>query len=242
MRGCFSISSIISRPGYLVNCEGVAEGTREVGESCPGGSQDCNESSVCDSCTIACVREGERELGQPCQDDRWCRPPYQCAFTGGGGVCSLVPGVGQPCTTWCSGSAYCRRDTRTCVLPATAGNMCGEDVICEDGLYCKEGLCAPRSRVGEACEPQPVACVPGAYCDSSTYLCTLFAGPGNSCSTSQCHVDLKCDSNSACAAPQALGEACESALECAFGGCDERGKCDLLDCIGGVCDFVARCN
>jgi hypothetical protein len=92
--------------------------------------------------------------------------------------------------------------------------------VCDEGLYCdfdiltQSGNCAAASPLGAACNPSPInlSCGLGAYCDSTTKVCTESKAEGAACGGALECKSIKCEA-SLCVRSDPLfsGEECTGA-------------------------------
>lgn len=174
-----------------------------------------------------------------------CRPDlaaYPARCLGGAVPAPLQPLAppGAACERWdecdrglCTGDlgapGICAAFTRTPEGP------CGSNTLCDEGLYCDEGRCRPRGRVGDPCLGHWQACVDGLVCqgyrppiDDPHYYAR--AQPG------------------ACERPRGLGEACrrvslgddcQRPLYCDFAAATP--TCALPLPRGATCPWIDAC-
>jgi hypothetical protein len=77
----------------------------------------------------------------------------------------------------CAEGLTCSVESNTCVPEVGAGEACADDpTVCEVGLFCDAGLCAPRRLAGEACDSnsqcEAVACMNGV-CRDEPVICLV---------------------------------------------------------------------
>ncbi len=109
---------------------------------------------------------------------------------GEGAVCSALDcRQGLRCNNEPGKSGTCVADSSSTAGRAKLGASCGFDVLCDEGLACDAGTCAPAHDVGGSC---------------------LWAG--------DCKTELFCEAKT-CQAKRAIGEACKDGSGCASGTC-----------------------
>jgi hypothetical protein len=185
--------------GALDICNNILTGTVAMGGACAFDQECESDNCVVPSCTAACC-------------------------TGTCGAPSALPSVGQPCTAFCAGDAYCGADS-ICHAPLADGAACMTEP-CAYGLYCAgrtatlPGRCKPLPHLGEACEG---ACAEvGAICDAGT--CVGVGVRGDPCTAdAQCSQFYQC-AGSQCALLPTLGMPCRTT-------CYEAAYCDGTTCI-----------
>lgn len=166
-------------------------------------------------------RLGEACLGGECAQGTFCHE----------GTCVVAPGRGAACGDGlaCAPGLACDLATITCSDLPGLGKPCAlgryGPVVCEKGLYCREGVCDGPPGEGESCvqgsDGMP-ACADGLGCDfrpDGTSVCTTPAGPGAPCTNdSMCLEGLYCDfSMLLCREKQSRGQACSDGNECGPG-------------------------
>lgn len=114
--------------------------------------------------------------GDPCQ--------LTC-FDSGGGTSSCVGDTSAPATAqaecWVTDGLVCGPDY-VCAPAPTLGDPCSN--YCAGEAYCNEGTCAPRLASG-SCAWNSIACMTTAYCDFSTTQCRPKRGDGLACDFSE---------------------------------------------------------
>ena len=83
-----------------------------------------------------------------CQANAWSGPTGSCA----------PPSL-------CDNRSICDGTAQTCTELPGAGQPCNQD-RCAPDHYCQAGTCAAQLPAGQSC-PQPDACGPGLFCNSS---------------------------------------------------------------------------
>ncbi|MBQ9817677.1 MAG: VCBS repeat-containing protein [Proteobacteria bacterium] len=102
---------------------------------------------------------------------------------------------------------------------AKVGEKCGKDIQCDDGLVCKDNICAKESE-SKPEEKDPEA--EDAKCDSDE----------------SCGKDMKCDAGT-CKTVAHTGDACDEKVLCEESSCEE-GKCRRYGPEGEECDETAK--
>jgi len=137
----------------------------------------------------------------------------------------------------------------TCVAEGCASS-CVKDDDCEPNSYCKNTICTPKKKQGEACDSASACesgpCVDGYCCNSQcTETCRAcnIAGSLGTCAllpqgfpdVSNCLGNKTCDGYGVC--KKVNGEACAQNAECATGNCVDGVCCNT------ICDAPCRsCN
>ncbi|MGC4116151.1 MAG: hypothetical protein QM765_16535 [Myxococcales bacterium] len=173
---CVQRAAVGFECGGLVRCEegayclnGTCAAAVAEGGSCRVGSIDCDEGLYCagdkpvQSTPGACRKLGSVSSGA-------CDQAVACAF---GKVCA-----GQDGATNTAG---------TCEAPVADGTACTASSACGPESFCKDGKCAARPRVGEACGlvgGGSASCLLG-WCrmDAGAGTCSAFLASGDSCDT-----------------------------------------------------------
>ncbi len=172
-------------------------GTLEVGEVCITTSQ-CKQGEMevlcaCtpDSSETVCV--AQREPGETCASENFaagCRTGSRCVSRG---------------------------SDPTCEAYALEGESCAE-LDCNPGLACRDDICGPGGKAGEACNFFRDSCGEGVHCDFDDDICVPDAEIGEECSrSSDCVAGARCQSSGGpytCHAVRQLGEECD-AFDCA---------------------------
>ena len=134
-----------------------------------------------------CDLNGDPVTG--CVGDLLCIPSVSGGTTG---TCTPAPGAGQPCATMSPSASICAPGT-ICTAPASGVcqvvNGCGSGVVCDSASYCAGGdggtHCAPRAKLGEACDAPETAVLPPcqapAQCSGTPAMCTVPQRRGESC-------------------------------------------------------------
>jgi hypothetical protein len=180
-------------------CNGVLTGTVAAGGACAFDKECASQSCDVPSCPDACCTGT-------------CGPP------------SSLPTVGQPCTAFCAGDAYCGADS-ICHAPLAQGAACTTEP-CANGLYCagrtstNPGRCEPLPHLGQPCEG---ACAEiGATCAGG--FCVEIGVSGDACtSDAGCSMFYQCN-GTACALLPTLGMPCRTS-------CYEAAYCDGTTCV-----------
>jgi hypothetical protein len=120
------------------------------GEPCTFDGE-CAAGLLCDEPSGACAPA--LEFGEACSEGDLCRAS-ECLD----GICQYQVASGGPCryNTNCPAGESCfeiEADGRFACAPALEqGAPCGDmRYVCEDGLYCLDGVCAPPPGEGEVC-------------------------------------------------------------------------------------------
>ena len=217
------------------DCGGVCTAYAAPGAPClpTGGTPEV----TCDPSVHFCAANGtcEHKLqpGGICSDDVQCIFDYVCVAGKCGSAQRIgrddVCGMGLPP---CQDGLACD-ETGACEPLKSAGQPCARANVCQSGLVCNAGNCAPWLDVGGACSagstavasgcPSTQTCSAGA-CASAT---GIKAGPLARCSSdSDCADGLMCaSSGSYCFYAGGVNAVCQNSHECAKG----------LQCSGGAC-------
>lgn len=137
---CFRDSQCAAALGCVATTNpGVCGPLAPTGAACPDGK--CALiGERCDA-TMKCVADGLP--GSSCSRDSDCSPTGYCSA----GSCADLPHAGMPCTSRCSGDAWCDVTTQMCRDRKNDNAPCGTDFECITG-YCAEGVafdyCAER--------------------------------------------------------------------------------------------------
>lgn len=205
---------------------------------------------------------GQATEGQPCGV---CAAGLQCNATAlSCGVCvktpvtsSALPGESEPCLSpigdgpGCRPGFFCRSQPSSqarCVRQPGLGEACTDEVPCNLGSNCVEGVCVALAKAGEPCAPR--GCEAGLYCDASG-ACAVPGPSGSACSSDEACALFNCVDGVCRGAPREgqpcpEGGFCSNTLACHDGVCVARvpvgGACSGSDCAGfGVCvDGVCR--
>lgn len=129
--------------------------------------------------------------------------------------------------------------TSSCTNTETASTVRHIDSSCQN-------IIVGTAKVGAACNPDELACAPGAYCDTSVSMsstsgtCTALLKSGQDCSNGYCDANLYCDDMTLkCTALKSKGSACTSDDQCSSGDCSST-------CVDPapvpVTDFCANAN
>lgn len=157
----------------------------------------------CNTDSTACARDGENFTE--------CRKMNPDGDDNGFFMCVSRPPPGQqgencqpsvdspkPVLKFCEFGLFCDRNAGTCQPLLDVGASCQGDG-CVPGATCQEGKCAPKVVAGTACVA-PVQCFPAHYCDLTTNTCAPRKAIGESCNS-----ELDCQSEvcteQKCAAP-----------------------------------------
>jgi hypothetical protein len=173
------------QPG--LRCHGTCR-AGDIGTAC-GAHLDCDPEAWCDAGTCA----ADLPVGAACTNPLQCGGNADCI---GLSIAHATPGTCQPisspgdrCDGLCYGNLYCAGDGRCRALPGE-GESCGAVPCRGVELYCRGGVCAPRSSAGESCTDS-LACAPGLFCTSElgapAPACAVRQGAGEPCTSSnQC--------------------------------------------------------
>jgi hypothetical protein len=146
---------------------GVCQQIHALGESCAPPVHACDKATVCRE--GVCVWPGP-ELGSSCVNygAEPCGPGFNCISPPDSildGVCELRPGLGQPCNAAeqidCQHGLACIQGL--CVQRQPDGASCSEHLSCQN--YCHDGVCQsplPNAQQGEDCSFH--SCAPGLFC------------------------------------------------------------------------------
>ena len=154
----------------LAACDDVLTGTRKIGAACAFDAECVTERCVIPDCTDAC-----------CQGT--CEEPR------------VLPGVGEPCSSFCADDLYCGFDQK-CHVPLPEGAQCNTYEICAEPLYCSYNsrTCRVRPARGEPCDG--TCATEGDVCGSDGH-CVQAATGGDPCITGAdcskfyiCNIDM----------------------------------------------------
>jgi hypothetical protein len=129
------------------------------------------------------------------------------------------------------------------------GAVCGIDVSCDAGLYCRGygGLrdpdCQPVLGLGAPC-PDGSGCAAGLVCNRFT-ACARYVGEGASCAdvTTVCGTGLFCNGAGVCEAYPGDGETCTLERGCLDGFCSSvDARCHRSGGTGDLCSETAPCD
>lgn len=209
------------RPALCAGGEGVCapagDGVRcrarpRVGEPCAFGVV-CAEGLACGvdgTCGVGDGRPAPAGPGDACTATTDCDRGLVCA---GDGTCAAGPARGEPCggPVCASGDACVRSyDERTCTAPVGAGEACGVDAACAEGLFCDVDTCAPLPGENEGCDPA-FGCAAPFQCDADNgRVCVAGPGEGETClvGSAICAPGLGCSADNLCVPGPGEGEAC----------------------------------
>lgn len=200
--------------------------------ACVSG-QECAEGTC--SAPTTCPGRCETRLGMSCTSSADCGVRLDCNPTTS--RCAALPGLDQPCDSWCQDGLWCDRSMQRCKVLPTAGQSCFVDGTCSPGLDCDVfGQCQPRE-LGAACGPDGVDhdlfCGPGFVCNGAT--CVAALAEGAACSARwECGEGLRCEGG-ACRPVRAPGAACTASDACAYGTECRAGRCSALPDLGEAC-------
>lgn len=188
--------------------------------SSPGCTRDtdCDADEICSGGTCVPRPATGRELGEACAGDSDCRSGLCLA-----GACSQSCDWLEPAS--CPSGFYCNEDPSSCgngfcvrgaAGPGGLGAPCSADTDCAS-LYCDGGVCT------QPCIPSgAVGCPSGYTCQVGTLPCRGSCGRG-----------------------RALGDACDSNVDCTSGACAVRGTetfCTQLCDEGAPCPEGFTCT
>jgi hypothetical protein len=193
--------------------------------SCDSTEQPVDALDVCNT-----VLTGTVAMGGACAFDKECESancdvpscPSACC-TGTCGAPTTLPSIGQACTAFCAGDAYCGADN-LCHAPLAEGAACTSEP-CAFGLYCagafgtQPGRCKPLPHLGEACEG---ACAEvGATCAGTCVPVGILDDPCTA--DAQCSMFYQCNGTQ-CALLPTIGMPCRTT-------CYEAAYCDGTTCV-----------
>lgn len=201
------------------------------------------------------VFEGTLADGAACTMQEECSPTSTCTGgTGGCGVCTHVPQLGEACTDTlgCGGDSYCDATSMHCVAEIAEGGACSPETNrCAGNLACipsasnpAQGTCGtvPTVGAGESCSA--ARCQAGLTCAVSSTgsvcraprtdgTCQLsFSGPGDCSATQTCNASFGADGT--CVAIPTTGQTCTST-------CQAPARC-VDDGSGGRVCLVPHAN
>jgi hypothetical protein len=217
------------------------------GGRCVAKLPDGASCRVNDDCADGLCKDGSCTSPNACSTDADCPPGKYCAPPASAflkSMCAARKVNGSPCdkdhecqSKWCSPASQLCKDQ-----PAM-GQPCSPFECPLDG-YCLGGICTPRKKPGEACDPSFISdleCFAPAYCQGGTCKpMSMVCAPATSGST--CTLFLLCDDSSYCDLLGGLtckprrgdGEACQDFMgivnQCQKGS----------HCVSGTCAPYAR--
>lgn len=121
------------------------------------------------------------------------------------GTCA-TPGFGEPChiDSNCSGSYVCAKNSKRCVgSDFTPNKPCSGHYDCSAEMYCTEGSCRQRGKLGDSCDTRSRLCKDGLGCfeENKRYTCHR-----------RCHINepgFKCPSGFDCVAGEGGYDYCQ---------------------------------
>ncbi len=160
-----------------------------LGDSCASSSCD---AGYCDDVTLVCT--APKPTGSTCTDDD------ECAVGICDGVCTELPGAGEPCVGSSESRAcnsiglYCGA-AGTCEPYALEGETCNQTTVCSPVYQCLAGACELRPTLGDTCQPNTsLDCIDKSWCDPATMRCTAPKPDGATCQESdECTGDCDFD-------------------------------------------------
>ena len=231
-------------------CGQLAWGTLGAGETCAddlacAGGLSClrvSSAAACGYCGPDATLDddcGATANGALCSQGA-CNGGTCRAFAGQGGGCDLQTAI-------CEEGLTCR--SGGCAPPGVAGDECGTDADCQDGLSCGAftAVCATAPADGGSCAEQ--ACVPGFACQvaGGGAACAPLVAEGPCVQTDagpSCLQQETCH-DGGCVPLVMVGQACQTRFDCVLGACTA-GSCALVaagadcnrdqDCESGHCD------
>lgn len=204
-----------------VGCEGVCVAMAPLGAAC-GSEQLCEPGTFCWEGVCRARAGVGAECGghwQWCEDGLMCEG-YQRAVDDGherrpavNGRCSAGKREGEGCVPpptssreVCGAGLYCDwgADAPVCRVPAAAGEACGTQDGCAEGLACaglelggyhpagqrfavrRRGRCTPTLDAGDTCDPRAFVsgCPAAMVCDEQARVCRSTGHAGDPCVSS----------------------------------------------------------
>jgi hypothetical protein len=179
--------------------------------------QVCDATSYCDPSNFTCVRRGH--AGERCASDEMCMAPLHCHFDA---------------------------EISACVMPAAAGEPCGESRRCADGLSCDDEICRQLRGYGEPCTSTS-ECSAGLSCEGDDRGTFCIDNPeGRPCDFGDdvCPEWFHCEWDTrTCQRNPGLGGDCFLDEECARGFyCDGIVGCQPWRGLGEACAAGVPCE
>jgi hypothetical protein len=240
---CNNVGACCASAGYAYDAAGCTAALKSVYDqqlANPNASYDANKGGACvayaaqiaKACKDAdpgpcdAVFTGTLPPGSACTSSSECAPPANGIVFCDQNQCVQEPRgtLGSPCNETC---------TEHGTAVSCSGSSSGSQGTCytNDGFFCGAShTCEKLTSLGQPCSYE--GCVSGAYCDTSSGVCTAAKGIGQPCQDyDQCVASAWCDVDAGtCAATKADGAACSSSAECA------NGHCSTNRCGGGFVD------
>lgn len=185
-------------------CGDCGDGTCESGETCSSCPKDCGQctcgNGTCDPgenptscpqdcgsgpCTNDTTKCDGKDKIKVCENQAW--KTYSCSK-----ICS---DVGCQSSPGCAYSAESGRDVCSCDACAPFGGLCGDQQLCDPGLFCgvfgtaSVGFCTKYcTSLGTICPGAPAGSTAECVLElSGKYVCGFLCNPGN------CPSGMTCD-------------------------------------------------
>jgi Dickkopf N-terminal cysteine-rich region len=176
-------------------CDGVlCRPLPDEGEPCFGECSSTDLTCIMGTCGVLVTGNS---LGAPCTaaDPTTCDVYRSGLICGADSMCTPVDVAepGESCDqfqTYCRGSVVAGTSVclnQVCVAAVALGGACvntqvAEGPPCVPGARCDDGLCVPRSAIGQPCAED--VCVPGSICSNG--ICAIIRGLNEPCRDGIC--------------------------------------------------------